>query len=88
MNFLHYDLGFVPEGAVVVVELDAQANVKLLDETDFRSYERGGQHQYYGGLAKVSPARIPVPRSGSWHVTIDLGGYSGRVNASVRVVGN
>jgi hypothetical protein len=88
VNFLHYDLGFVNEGAVVLVTLDAQANVRLLDDSNFRSYERGGRHQYFGGLAKVSPARIPVPRSGNRHVTVDLGGYAGRVNASVRVVGN
>jgi len=78
----------VKEGAVVLVTLSAQANVKLLDESNFRAYQRRGRHEYFGGLAKVSPARITVPRSGNWYVTIDLGGYVGRVNASVRVVGN
>jgi hypothetical protein len=88
MSFLHYDLGFVKQGAVVLVTLDAQANVKLLDESNFRSYKRHERHEYFGGLAKKSPARITVPRSGNWYVTVDLGGYAGRVNASVRVVGN
>ncbi len=88
MNFLHYDLGFVRGGAVVLVTLSAQANVKLLDDSNFRSYQSHGRHEYYGGLAKASPARITVPRSGNWHVTVDLGGYAGRVNAAVRVVGN
>jgi hypothetical protein len=88
VNYLHYDLGYVNEGAVVLVTLSAQANVKLLDDSNFRAYQRGGRHQYFGGLAKVSPARITVPRSGNWYVTVDLGGYAGRVNASVRVVGN
>ena len=87
MNFLHYDLGFVNQGAVVLVTLSAQANVKLLDESNFRSYQQHGRHEYFGGLAKVSPARITVPRSGNWHVAVDLGGYAGSVKASVRVVG-
>ena len=88
MNFLHYDLGFVHEGVVVLVTLSGQANVRLLDDRNFRSYQRRGRHEYFGGLAKVSPTRITVPRSGNWHVAVDLGGYAGTVNASVRVVGN
>ena len=84
MNYLHYDL-MLNAGDVVVVTLDKQANVRLLDDSNFYSYKSGQRHSYYGGLAKVSPTRIAAPHAGHWHLVIDLGGYAGTVNASVRV---
>jgi len=86
MNFLHYDLQLSPD-QVVEVTLDKQANVRLLDETNYAKYKRGERHQYYGGLTKVSPAHLRPPRAGKWHLVIDLGGYPGTVRASVRTIG-
>ena len=85
MNFLHYELD-LKSGDVVEVTLDKQANVRLLDSTNYSSYKRGEKHQYYGGLAKISPTKLAAPRSGHWHLVIDLGGYAGQVNASVRTL--
>jgi hypothetical protein len=85
MNYLHYEFNIGPTNAVEVT-LDKQANVRLLDELNYNKYQRGEQHTYYGGLAKVSPLRVSPPHYGRWHLVIDLGGYSGSVNASVRVV--
>lgn len=85
MNFLHYDLQ-LKSGDIVEVTLDKQANVRLLDNVNFSRYKRGQQHTYYGGLAKVSPARISAPHAGHWHLVIDLGGYAGTVRASVRTI--
>ena len=83
MNFLHYPLN-LSSGDIVEVTLDTQANVRLLDEANFAKYQRGDKHTYYGGLAKVSPIKIPTPHPGSWHLVIDLGGYAGTVRASVK----
>jgi hypothetical protein len=85
MNFLHYDLHLGPYESVEV-RLDKQANVRLLDHTNFSSYQHGGRHTYYGGLAKVSPVHLRPPHSGRWHLVIDLGGYAGTVRASARVI--
>ena len=85
MNFLHYEVDLGPNDGVEVT-LDQQANVRLLDASNFFAYQRGDAHTYYGGLAKVSPVHLRPPHSGHWHVVIDLGGYSGTVRASVRVV--
>jgi hypothetical protein len=85
VNFLHYDFQ-LNSGDVVEITLDKQANVRLLDDANFSLYKRGQRHSYYGGLAKVSPARLKAPHTGHWHVVIDLGGYAGRVRASVRVI--
>ncbi len=85
MNFLHYDLQ-LGQGEAVEVTLDKQANVRLLDDINFSNYKRGQRHTYYGGLAKVSPIHLKPPNPGHWHLVIDLGGYAGTVNASVRTI--
>jgi hypothetical protein len=84
MNYLHYDLQ-LGDRDVVVVTLDKQANVQLLDDTNYSNYQRGEGFRYYGGLVKESPTRLRPPHGGRWHLTIDLGGYAGTVKASVNV---
>ena len=85
MNYLHYDLNLNINDSVEVT-LDKQANVRLLDDLNYSKYRRGQKHTYYGGLAKKSPVHLSPPRPGRWHIVIDLGGYAGTVNASVRTI--
>jgi hypothetical protein len=86
MNFTHYPLGTIKGGALVTVTLDGtEANIKLLDDTNFNAYRSGRQHRYHGGHYERSPAQIGVPHTGNWHVTVDLGGFGGQVRSSVRV---
>jgi len=85
MNYLHYDLQLTL-GDVVEVTLDKQANVRLMDDSNFSKYKRGDQHKYYGGLQTKSPARLAAPGPGQWHLVVDLGGYAGTVRASVRTI--
>lgn len=87
MKFQHYDLGSLKGGEIVEVTLSGSAaNVRLMDSTNFNSYKRGRRHRAYGGHARRSPVRLQIPRSGHWHVVIDLGGYSGRIRSSVNVL--
>jgi hypothetical protein len=85
MNFLHQTLDLGP-GDVVEVTLDGKANVMLLDNANYERYRRGESFQYHGGLAERWPVRLTPPYPGQWHVVVDLGGYSGRVRAGVRVL--
>lgn len=87
MQFTHYPLGNVSRGSVVEVTLQGSAaNVRLMDAPNFSSYKSGRRHSYHGGLAKRSPVRLTVPRSGMWHVTIDMQGLRGSTRSGVRVV--
>ena len=87
VNFSHYDLGHQARGSVVEVTLSGSAaNVRLLDGSNFQSFRSGRKHRYYGGLARRSPVRLPVPRSGHWHVTVDMQGLRGTTRSSVRVI--
>ncbi|UFW64452.1 DUF1883 domain-containing protein [Rhizobium laguerreae] len=87
MNFLHNDLGYLGGSETVEVTLDKAANVTLMDTANFNRYRTGGRHQYYGGEVTRSPLRVAVPRSGHWHLAVDLGGFAGTIRAGNRVVG-
>ena len=87
MDFNHWDLGHCNRGDVVVVNISGNAsNVRLLDSTNFQKYKSGRQYRCYGGTVTQSPAEIPIPHSGSWHVAIDMQGLRGQSRASVEVV--
>lgn len=87
MKFTSYDLGYRSGGEIVEVTLSGtEANVRLMDSSNFQSFRAGRQHKYIGGHTKQSPVRLQIPHSGSWHVTIDLGGYGGTIRSSVRVL--
>lgn len=87
MKFRYYDLGHLNGGEIVEVILSGNAaNVRLMDSSNYSNFKNGRRHTYYGGYAKRSPVRIPVPKSGHWYVAIDLGGYTGAVRASVNVL--
>ncbi len=85
MKFLHWTVDVGPED-VVSVDLTRQANVLLLDESNFSAYRSGRSYRYHGGLAKRSPVNLVAPHPGRWHVVVDLGGYAGSVEANVSVL--
>jgi Domain of unknown function (DUF1883)/TIR domain len=85
MEHLSYDLGNLKKGSTVVVTLQNQANVQLMTSSDYTNYKAGRRYHYHGGRVSRSPFRIIVPSNGHWVVAIDLGGYAGRISASVAV---
>lgn len=85
MNFLHTEID-AGRDDVLEITLDGQANVLLLDPTNYRHYQEGKAYHYHGGLATKSPVRLIPPYAGHWHVVVDLGGYAGSVRAGVRVL--
>jgi hypothetical protein len=86
MNYLHSDLGHRQRGDLLEVTLSAGANVRLLDTSNFHRFRRGDRHQFYGGLAKRTPVRITIPRSGHWHCVVDTQGLRNSTRAGVRVI--
>ena len=87
VQFQHYDLGNRKAGETVEVTLSGSAaNVRLMDSSNFQSYRSGRRHKYHGGLATKSPVRLGIPRSGHWHVTVDMMGLRGTVRSGVRML--
>jgi len=85
MDFLHSEF-HGGRDSVVLVNLDKQANVMLLDDINFLSYRQGRAFTYYGGWMARSPVRLVPPHQSHWNVVIDLGGGSGTIRASIRIV--
>jgi hypothetical protein len=85
MEHLHYDLGNLKKGSMVVVTLQNQANVQLMPRSEYSNYKASRRYRYHGGRVTQSPFRITVPSDGHWVVAVDLGGYAGRISASVTV---
>ncbi len=85
MDFLHTDF-WGGANSVVLVRLDGQANVMLLDDSNFSAYQHGRSFHYYGGWATRSPVRLSPPHHAHWHVVVDLGGYAGSIRAGIRIV--
>ena len=87
MKFQQFSLGHQTRGTVVEVTLSGSAaNVRLLDSANLQNYRAGRRHQYYGGLITKTPARLTIPRTGTWYVTVDLQGLRGQVRSSIRVI--
>ena len=85
MNFLH-TREYLTAGDIVVVNCDHQCNVRVLDDPNFGSFRSGRQHRYHGGFYRQLPARIAVPHSGWWNVTLDLGGGSANIRHSISYI--
>lgn len=85
MKYLKHDLGHCARGETIEVTLLGHAaNVLLLDSSNFQNYRRGRRYRGHGGHATTSPVRLQVPRTGTWHLVVDHGGYRGNTRASVR----
>lgn len=87
MKYTVYQLGNLSRGNIVEVTLRGNAaNVLLLDTSNYNNYKNGRRYRYYGGYVKSSPYRVVVQNDGRWFIVINLGGYSGQVRSSVRVL--
>jgi hypothetical protein len=86
MRYFFKNLGQQRQGSTVVAHLSGSAaNVILLDSENFFRYSTGAPFLYEGGHYAHSPVRIEIPHDGHWFVVVDLGGYRGRVRATVEV---
>jgi hypothetical protein len=85
VRYLHWELT-ADQGNVIRVDLDSQANVMLLDDSNYRPYQDGGRFKFQGGLAKRSSVALSPPHQGRWHVVVDLGGYGRQAKANVTVI--
>jgi len=86
MKFMHYEWYDIGPEDIIEVTLDKQANVRLLNDTNYHKYKSGDSFDFRGGLAVTSPAHLSPPHRGHWHLCVDLMGYVGSVNVSVRII--
>lgn len=88
MQYIYSDLGSRKRGEVVECTLQGnQANVVLLDSSNYTAFRNGRTWRGVGGLARQSPVLLTIPRSGRWYGVAYLpAGHRGRVRAGFRVL--
>jgi hypothetical protein len=84
MKFIHFEFDAGPDH-VVRITLDNQANVRLMDDKNFKNYSSGQIYKHYGKFVTTSPHDIIPPKKGHWNIVVDLGGQSGKVKAAMDV---
>lgn len=70
MKFIH-QREHLNEDDVVVIQCSQTCNIRLMSDANFRSFKSGGRHTYHGGAFDAFPAKITVPSTGFWNITID-----------------
>ena len=70
MKFIH-QREHLNEDDIVVIECSQRCNIRLMSDANFRSFKNGARHNYIGGAFERFPARIPVPSTGFWNITLD-----------------
>ena len=85
-NFTHYDLKQQRAGVTIEITLSAVANVRLMNDSNFSLYKQAMKHQFVGGVARKSPIRLSIPKSGHWHVVVDMEGLHGQSESRIRII--
>ena len=70
MKFIH-QREHLNEGDIVVIESSGVCNIRLMSDANLRSFKNGGRYTYHGGAFDRFPAKIVVPSSGFWNITLD-----------------
>ncbi|HLT04762.1 MAG TPA: DUF1883 domain-containing protein [Pseudomonas sp.] len=70
MKFIHRR-EYLNEDDLVIIESSQPCNIRLMNDANFRSFRKGGRHTYHGGAFVKFPARIRVPSTGFWNITLD-----------------
>lgn len=70
MKFIH-QREQLNEGDLVIIESSQPCNIRLMNDANFRAFKNGGRHGYLGGHFERFPAKIRVPSSGFWNITLD-----------------
>lgn len=70
MKFIH-QREQLNEGDWVIINCSQPCNIRLMNDANFRSFKNGGRHSYHGGAFDRFPAKLKVPISGFWNITLD-----------------
>ena len=88
MQYIYNDLGQCQRGDIVQFNLRGnQANIALVDPSNYDAFRNGRSFRGVIRLATGSPVRLAVPSAGRWFGIIYIPpGYQGRVSGSIGVL--
>jgi hypothetical protein len=70
MKYIH-QREHLNEDDVVIIESSQTCNIRMMSDANFRSFKNGGRHTYHGGAFDSFPAKLTVPSTGFWNITLD-----------------
>jgi hypothetical protein len=83
--FNYWDLGNCQRGDVWRVELDKQANVFLVDSSNYSSFKAGRSFNYRGGgRITKTPHDFVIPSSGRWYIVAHSWGLRDAARVSLQ----
>lgn len=87
MRFLHKKFQ-AKKKEIVEVTLNRPARVKFMTANEYRKYERGRTHTFYGGRFEDSPVRFVLPFDSVWVAVVEKGPLRSpeNIQASCRVL--
>lgn len=85
MQYIYRDLGQRRRGDIVQFNLSgSQANIGLLDSSNYSAFRNGRNFRGVVRLATGSPVRLAIPNSGHWYGVMYIPpGYTGQVRGSI-----
>ena len=60
---------------ILRVEMDAKTKVKFMTAQEFKLYEKGKTHRYYGGTFDPGEVFFVLPFDSVWHAVVERGSY-------------
>lgn len=85
MKYTYKDGNF-RKGDILIITVDRSVNIYLVDSINFQRYKNGSSFEYYSSKSSSSPYNIAVPSTGLWYIILDLGGGTGILNYSIKVL--
>lgn len=85
MKYTYKDGNF-RKGDILIITVDRKVNIYLLDNINFQKYKNGNSFEYFSSGSNSSPYSITVPRTDHWYIVLDLGGGTGILNYSIKVI--
>jgi len=85
MNYLVFEIDAYPTDTIRV-QLEQQANVRLMDFANYQRYKLGQSNEFIGGHVTKTPFLIKPPRFAHWYVVVDLGGDPSPIKAAVDMI--
>jgi hypothetical protein len=70
MKYIH-QREHLNEDDIVIIESSQTCNIRMMSDANFRSFKNGGRHTYHGGAFDTFPAKLTVPSTGFWNITLD-----------------
>jgi hypothetical protein len=69
---------------IIQVSIDTTTKVKFLTAHDFKLYQKGKTHRYYGGTFEPGDVKFVCPFDSVWHAVVERGSYRSPIDITAK----